>query len=359
MGHAVLADNYHRLLAQHGFDATPLDALRQDSGAAVAAAAALYVAVIGHVPGVWRFVYSSWNRLPGMEGFRTSWMTRRFRETEKTLRRLDPATILTTHPLATAIGSRMKSRGRLRARLIATFSDWHVQRFWCYPQVDHYLVGAPWQREELARMGIDPRRVTVSGLLVGPEYRTPVPAAEVRARLQLPQGRPVLLVMGGGQGWGLEPLVRAVARLRTPVSAVVLCGSAERRAHMERMLAGNGSGAAAIRLLAFEPDPAPYYHAADLIVSKPSGLSSAQAFACRKPVLAVAPLPGHEEANLVELTRRGAVLVSRASEDLAETIDRLLDDPAAREQAAAQGCKIAALDTEAIALAVLDWPNGG
>ena len=59
----------------------------------------------------------------------------------------------------------------------------------------------------------------------------------------------------------------------------------------------------------------------------------------------------------MELTRRGAVLVPRASEDLAETIDRLLDDPAAREQAAAQGCKIAALDTEAIALAVLDPPG--
>ena len=359
MGHAVLAGNYRRLLAQHGCDVTLLDVLQEDGGASVAAAAALYVAVIEHVPGVWRLLYSSWNRLPGMEWFRSSWMTRRFRETESALRRLDPATVLTTHPLATAIAARVKSRGSPTPRLVAVLWDWHVQPFGCFPQVDHYLVGVPRQREGLARMGIDPSRVTVSGLLVAPEYRTPVPAAEARARLQLPPDRPVVLVLGGGRGWGLKPLVRAVARLQTPVSAVVLCGSAVRCARLERMLAGSGSGAATIRLLACEADPSPYYYAADLIVSKPSGLSPAQAFACGVPMLAISPEPGHEEANLVELTQSGAVLVPRVDEDPAAAIERLLHDPAAREKAAAQGRKLAALDTEAIALAVLGWPNGG
>jgi UDP-N-acetylglucosamine:LPS N-acetylglucosamine transferase len=201
--------------------------------------------------------------------------------------------------------------------------------------------------------------VTVSGLLVAPEFRAPLPAAEARSSLQLPPDRPVVLILGGGRGWGIERLALAAARLRTPVSAVILCGSAERRAHIERKLAETGSGGAAIRLLAFEPDPAPYYHASDLIVSKPSGLSPAQAFACGKPVLAVWPEPGHEEANLAELTRSGAALVPRPNEDLAATIDRLLNDPAARQQAAAQGCKIVALDTEAIALAALTRSFGG
>lgn len=327
--------------------------LQEDGGASIAAATALYTTVIERLPGVWRFLYSSWNRLPGMEWFRTSWMPRRFRETERRLRRLDPATVLTTHPLATAIAARMKSRASLSPRLVAALWDWHVQPFWCSPQVDHYLVSAPWQREGLAGMGIDPSRVTVSGLLVGPEFRAPLAAAEARARLKLPPDRPVVLVLGGGRGWGLERLVRAVARLQTPVCAVVLCASAERRARVERMLEGNRIGAAAIRLLAFEPNPAPYYHAADLVVSKPSGLSLAQAFACGKPVLAVSPEPGHEEANLAELAREGAVLVPRANEDLAGTIERLLDDLATRDHAAAQARKITALDTEAIVLEAL------
>jgi UDP-N-acetylglucosamine:LPS N-acetylglucosamine transferase len=126
---------------------------------------------------------------------------------------------------------------------------------------------------------------------------------------------------------------------------------------MERMLAAKGSGAAAIRLLAFEPDPAPYYHAADLIVGKPSGLAPAQAFACGVPMLAVSPEPGHEEANLAELTRSGAVLVPLAGEDPAAAIERLLHDPSARQKAAAQGRKLMVLDTEAIALMVGTAPG--
>jgi len=305
------------------------------------------------MPGVWRFLYSSWSRLPGMESFRLSLMTRRFHQTEKTLRRLDPTTILTTHPLATAIASRLKSRGALRSRLIAAFWDWHFQRFWCFPAVDQYLVNTPRQRQELIAMGIAPNRITLSGVLVSPEYCARVPAAEARARLQLPADGPVVLVLGGGRGWGLEALLQAVAQQPAPVCAVILCGSAQRQARLQQMLAAHGSGAAAIRLLAFEPDPALYFHAADVIVSKPSGLSTAQAFACGTPVLATSPEPGHEEANLAELTGSGVVLVPRANENPAAAIRRLLDDPAALQQTAAQARQFVALDTKAIALDLL------
>ena len=332
---------------------TLLDALQQDGGASIAMATALYTTTLKHMPGVWRFLYSSWSRLPGMESFRVSWMTHRFRETEKVLRRLDPDVVLTTHPLATAIASRMKSRGRLFPRLVTTFSDWHFQRFWCFPHVDHYLVGVPRQRADLIATGVDPGVVTVSGLLVAPGYRIHVPAAEARRRLQLPQERSVILVLGGGGGWGLEPLVRDVARMETPLCAVVLCGSAERRTQLERMLAGIRSGSAEIRLLAFEPDPAPYFHAVDLIVGKPGGISTAQAFACGTPVLAVSPLPGHEEANLAELTRNGAVLVPLANETPAAAIRRLLHCRDLLQQTVALARRLVALDTEAIALAVL------
>jgi UDP-N-acetylglucosamine:LPS N-acetylglucosamine transferase len=74
-------------------------------------------------------------------------------------------------------------------------------------------------------------------------------------------------------------------------------------------------------------------------------------------VLAVWPEPGHEEANLAELTRSGAALVPRPNEDLAATIERLLHDPSARQKAAAQGRKLMAMDTEAIALMVGTEPG--
>jgi processive 1,2-diacylglycerol beta-glucosyltransferase len=122
---------------------------------------------------------------------------------------------------------------------------------------------------------------------------------------------------------------------------------------LERLVAGLAKGAVEIRLLGFEANPAPYYHAADLIVSKPSGLSPAQAFACGTPMLAVSPEPGHEEANLVEFTGCGAVLVPRPSEDPAAAISRLLANPAALAAASASARKLVAIDTEAVALAVL------
>jgi len=331
----------------------PLDVLREDGGAAVELATALYTIALERAPGVWRFLYSSWSRLPGLEALRTSWMTRRFRETENAVRRFNPETVLTTHPLASAIAARMKRRGGLGARLVTAYWDWHFQPFCRFPEVDHYLVPLPRQREAFIAAGTPPSRVTVSGILVAPEFRVSMPAAEARAQLRLPEARPVVLVLGGGRGWGLEPLARSIARLQMPLSAVFLCGSTERRIRLEQLVAGLAKGAVEIRLLGFEANPAPYYHAADLIVSKPSGLSPAQAFACGTPMLAVSPEPGHEEANLVEFTGCSAVLVPRPNEDPAAAISRLLVNPAALASAAASARKLVEIDTEAVALAVL------
>jgi processive 1,2-diacylglycerol beta-glucosyltransferase len=330
-----------------------LDVLREDGGAAVELATALYTGVLQRAPGVWRFLYSSWNRLPGLDASRTSWMTHRFRETENAVKRFNPETVLTTHPLAGAIAARMKRRGGLYVRLVTAYWDWHFQPFCCFPEVDHYLVPVSRQREAFIAAGTPPSRVTVSGILVAPEFHVSTPPAEARAQLRLPESGPVVLVLGGGRGWGLEPLLRSIARLRTPISAVFLCGSPERRIRLERLVAGLAKGAAEIRLLGFEANPAPYYHAADLIVSKPSGLSPAQAFACGTPMLAVSPEPGHEEANLVEFTGCGAVLVPLPNEDPAAAISRLLANPAALAAAAASARKLVAINTEAVALAVL------
>jgi len=341
-------------MAQHGWEVLELDLLARDPGAVVRAATALYIAVIKFAPGVWRFLYTSWNRVPGLERLRRWWMTARFRTTGREVCAWDPDVILTTHPLATAIAARIKSRGESPARLVTVLTDWHLQPFWCFPEVDHYLATVIPQREALLATGIAGVRVTVTSPLVGDAYHAQMSRAEARLRLELPEDRPMVLCMGGGRGWGLEALLRAFLRLRRPASIVMLCGSEERRGRLDRILAVEGAGRGNIRLLGFvEPEPAIYFRASDLVVSKPSGLSLSQAFVCGAPVLASAPEPGHEEANLAELIRCGAVLVPREKEDLASAMDRVLNDAEARRRVAENARALVALPSAEISLIVL------
>jgi processive 1,2-diacylglycerol beta-glucosyltransferase len=70
--------------------------------------------------------------------------------------------------------------------------------------------------------------------------------------------------------------------------------------------------------------------AADVIVTKPGGLSLSEALAVGRPMVLTRPLPGHEEANARMLERAGAALLARSGNDVRGALDRMLDDPGLR-----------------------------
>jgi processive 1,2-diacylglycerol beta-glucosyltransferase len=349
-GHTMRARNFAYLLGRYGFPVEEIDIVSTDPGSMVEFVRSAYRFALAHCPPAWRIGYTRWERIPGMHTLKRRGIAHYFRASREQLTRLQPAAILSTHAYATATAAWLKRESKLGSFLAVAFAGWHVQTFWCFPEVDHYLVLSGRQADVLRGMGIPADRITVCGQIVAPEFRARVPAAEARIRLGLPVDRPVVLAMGGGQGWRLERILPALARLDTPVCAVVFCGNAKRRAQMERRLAHTGSGRAEIRLQDFEPDPSPYFHAADLLVTKPGTLTIAQAFASRTPVLAFAPLPAHEEASLRELCRENAVMVPRPGEPLAEAIERVLADPLLRAETAARASRLMPEDAEEAAI---------
>jgi processive 1,2-diacylglycerol beta-glucosyltransferase len=63
---------------------------------------------------------------------------------------------------------------------------------------------------------------------------------------------------------------------------------------------------------------------ADLIMSKPGGLTSSEALAMGKPLFILNPIPGQEAANSDFLLERGAAAKVNRVEDLPYRVDQLL-----------------------------------
>jgi processive 1,2-diacylglycerol beta-glucosyltransferase len=74
---------------------------------------------------------------------------------------------------------------------------------------------------------------------------------------------------------------------------------------------------------------------ADLIISKPGGLTTAEAMALGKPMFILNPIPGQEAANSDFLLERGAAAKANRVEDLPFRIDRLLGSSKLTDMAAA------------------------
>jgi processive 1,2-diacylglycerol beta-glucosyltransferase len=75
--------------------------------------------------------------------------------------------------------------------------------------------------------------------------------------------------------------------------------------------------------------------AADLILTKPGGLTSSEALASGRPMLILNPIPGQESANSDFLLENGAAAKLNRLVDLPFRLEQLLDSPQLARMAAA------------------------
>ena len=87
-----------------------------------------------------------------------------------------------------------------------------------------------------------------------------------------------------------------------------------------------------VRVLQFVDNVYDYMHAADAFVTKPGGLSTAEALAAAVPMVLSKPLPGQEERNVRVLTDWGVALRARNLAELPQTLMAVLTDSDARKR---------------------------
>jgi processive 1,2-diacylglycerol beta-glucosyltransferase len=207
-----------------------------------------------------------------------------------------------------------------------------VHTFWIHDNIDGYCVSTDAVRETMIARGVRAERIVTSGIPVDPHFaRTNESLEALRERLGLPPDRQIALMMGGGLGFApLEGMLRAMKDVGAPIAAVVIAG---RNSRVETRVLSVAEGMEyPVRVLRFVDNVYDYMHAADAFVTKPGGLSTAEALAAEVPLVLCKPLPGQEERNVKVLTEWGAALRARTMHELPQMLMSVLTDSARRRR---------------------------
>jgi processive 1,2-diacylglycerol beta-glucosyltransferase len=244
-------------------------------------------------------------------------VTRRFlREVE----RFSPDVIVAPHflPLE-AMGSLRP--GARRPLLVCVITDFEAHALWMEPRVDLYCVATEATKARLIARGVPGAKVKVTGIPVSQRFAKAHSAVAARKAAGLASRRRTLLVLGGGMGMGpLEETVRQLDRAVADFQIVVVAGrNAGLKKRLRRLRLRHPA-----KILGFVTDMERWMAAADLIVTKPGGLTSSEALALGRPILIVNPLPGQEAANSDFLLEHGAAVKANRLEDLGFRVQRLL-----------------------------------
>ena len=285
-----------------------------------------YLRMVKTIPQMYRYIYDRAERATEIGRLRT-WA---HQLTAANLRPLilqeRPDVVVCTHAFPCGAMAEYKRSFSDAPLVVGIVTDFAVHGFWVHENIDRYVVATNAMRDALSARGVSPDAVCVTGIPVRPEF---APNAEnsdrLRERLDLPRDRYVALLMGGGLG--IAPLERMLCALRTvraPLAAVVVAG---KNARIERRLATAAESVDyPVRTLRFVDNIYDYMHAADVFVTKPGGLSTAEALVAQIPMVLCKPLPGQEERNARVLVEAGAALRTRRIAELPTALDAVLSD---------------------------------
>lgn len=288
-----------------------------------------YIAMVQKVPSLWGLLYKGIDRV---EPERLVQKLRRVVErlnTRKLLKAVadfKPDAVVCTHFLPAEILMHQIIKGEFDKPVWVQATDFDVPRMWMIPQMRGYFAATEEVAFRLRSSDVAPQRVYATGIPVMPAFANP-PAREACLKAYgLSNRHPVLLLMGGGAGIGdLNKTAQHLLEQDKHFQLIVLAGKNEQALQALQETAKNYPQ----RLF-----PQGFTHkmeelmvCADLVVTKPGGLTTSECLAIGLPMIMYAPIPGQEERNADYLLEQGAAVKAVDELGLIWRVKQLMSSP--------------------------------
>jgi processive 1,2-diacylglycerol beta-glucosyltransferase len=242
------------------------------------------------------------------------------------VREFKPDVILCTHFMPAGVISWLIANGKLEARLGVVITDFHFHAFWITRAFNWYFVAQEDDKIHMEALGLPADRIEVTGIPVEPEFGAPVDANAVLERHGLQPGRPTLLVAGGALGMSpATAVVRQLLQLDRDFQAIIVCGKNEEM--LNEIVDLLKDRPADFRVFGYTKEMSDFMSVASILLSKPGGMTTAEAVACGLPMMILDPIGGQEERNADVLLEAGAAVKCTEVTLVAHKLRRLLDDP--------------------------------
>ncbi|MBL7069414.1 MAG: hypothetical protein ISS34_06105 [Candidatus Omnitrophica bacterium] len=285
-----------------------------------------YMAVIKKKPEVWGYLYD--NPVVVKKSQRLKESIHKFNST-KMKRLIDdfkPDAIVCTQAFPCGMVADLKKTYKLDIPLFGILTDYAPHSYWIYDNVTAYVVPSIETGRKLIENGISEEKVRPIGIPVHPKFYKKCDQDQLMNKYSLNKDKPVILIMGGGQGLGpIKNLVLLLDKSPLDVQVIVVTGI-NKRLH-KFLLKKKASLKKNPSVFAFTEDIDELMGIATLVITKPGGLTTAEAMSKRLPMIILNPLPGQESMNTEFLKKRRLAVEARDEKETLVILEGLLDNP--------------------------------
>jgi processive 1,2-diacylglycerol beta-glucosyltransferase len=205
---------------------------------------------------------------------------------------------------------------------MAVITDYVVHRLWIYPEIDRYFVADDDLRKYLESQGIPLDKSETTGIPVEYAFREFTERSNVFKRLGLNPAVKTVLLMGGGAG--LLPMKEIVCVFKSIKDSLQIIAVTGNNILLYEELKALHSSQHTIIAMGYVDNVHDIMSAADVLITKPGGMTSAEALSRCLPLIFYRPIPGQEEANAQFLKEKGVALYAHSAADVIGFVNALL-----------------------------------
>ena len=197
-------------------------------------------------------------------------------------------------------------------------------------QPSYWVIPDERLRPEFVKKGIPTKRILSLGIPTAPRFEQPVSQKAARQELNLPEDGQLVLVMSGSIGCGpMETLTaRLLHRLPHGAHVVTICG---RNKNLYKDISRLAKRHKNVIPVQFTDKVDLYLSAANVVVTKPGGLSSTEIAQKGTPAVFLLTVPGCESRNLEFFSRYGMAESAETVREAITAVLHLLGSASARQ----------------------------
>jgi len=286
----------------------------------------LYMSLIKRTPAIWEYLYDNPTIVRRINRIKNTIHKFNSPKLKNLFDRIKPHAVACTQAFPCGMVADFKKTYQSNIPLIAVLTDYIPHSYWIYETIDYYITPSEEVRSRLNQKGVAPEKIKVFGIPFDPKFNMPVKKEEVLRRLGLKPGCPTILIMGGGQGLGpIKTVVKTLEKVPQDFQEIIITGvnrklynalKKRRKKFKKRIL-----------LLGYVNNIQELMGVSDLIITKPGGVTTAEALAKKIPIIIVKPIPGQEANNTEFLIGKMAAVKAARVADVGAVIADLLSHP--------------------------------
>ena len=252
----------------------------------------------------------------------------------KLLREKKPDLIISTHPFGSQMCSYLKRKNKINSKIATIMTDFAPHDQWLvgHEYTDYFFVAHNKMKDYLINKGISESKVFDTGIAISENFQKQYNKKEIFDKYNLDESKFTILFFGGGEfGLGKTRTVQIFNNFvqetkNNNIQIIAISGkNPKMKSAFEEVVDSNDANST-VKIIEFSNEVPKLMAIANLVVTKPGGLTTSESLASHLPMVVINPIPGQEEENAEFLESKNIAVWIKKSDDSKEIIESLLNN---------------------------------